>query len=255
MGSLLFGVICALLIKSMEPLPVTPFPEGAGSVANAIYFVVAVSVGASVLYVLVRRKNRKLITLIIGFALTAAVFMLSFIYLLIAFSIIAFPFPELAAFVSSVPLTILADLAIFRNHETARNITVLGLGGALGTFLGWSIPLLSAVLILLFLAVYDTFAVYRGPVGKIAKAGLDQLRGLSFSFKDMQMGLGDLTFYSMLSGMFASIDYLSWFASIIGILVGCLLSFKMLERKGIFPGLPFPILFGLAAGFAVYVLV
>jgi hypothetical protein len=37
-------------------------------------------------------------------------------------------------------------------------------------------------------------------------------------------------------------------ASVIGIIFGCLVSFKMLEKKGMFPGLPFPVLFGLTAG-------
>jgi hypothetical protein len=63
------------------------------------------------------------------------------------------------------------------------------------------------------------------------------------------MGLGDLTFYSMLSGhMLIYFGYISCIASMIGILAGCLLSFKMLEKKGMFPGLPFPIVLGLAAG-------
>jgi hypothetical protein len=99
------------------------------------------------------------------------------------------------------------------------------------------------------LAVYDAFAVYYGPVGKIAHSGLDQFRGLSFSFKDIQMGLGDLTFYSMLSGhMLIFYGFIPCLASIIGISLGCLLAFKMLKKRGMFPGLPFPILFGLALG-------
>jgi len=66
------------------------------------------------------------------------------------------------------------------------------------------------------------------------------------------MGLGDLTFYSMLSGhMLINFGFISCLASIIGISLGCLVAFKMLERKGMFPGLPFPILFGLAAGLFV----
>jgi hypothetical protein len=66
------------------------------------------------------------------------------------------------------------------------------------------------------------------------------------------MGLGDLTFYSMLSGhMLLNFGPISSLASIIGILAGCILSFIMLEKKGMFPGLPFPILFGLTAGLLV----
>jgi hypothetical protein len=104
-------------------------------------------------------------------------------------------------------------------------------------------------LILCFSAIYDAFAVYHGPIGKIAATGLDKLPGLSFSFKDIQMGLGDLVFYSMLSGhMLLRFGILSSSASIIGILGGCFLAFKMLETRGVFPGLPLPILFGLTAG-------
>ena len=115
-----------------------------------------------------------------------------------------------------------------------------------------SIPTLSAVIILCFLAVYDVIAVFRGPVGKIAQTGLEKLPGLSFSFKDLTMGLGDLVFYSLLSGhMLLNFSLVASIASIMGILVGCLLAFKMLERRGMFPGLPFPLLFGLLSGFLV----
>ena len=133
-----------------------------------------------------------------------------------------------------------------------RNIAVVGVGGALGIFFGKFIPLDSAALILAFLAIYDVIAVYRGPVGKIAQSGsgLDEHQGLSFSFKDIQMGLGDLVFYSMLTGViffnFSSI--FPTIAAIIGILAGSIITFYMLERKGIFPGLPFPIMLGLAGG-------
>ena len=153
----------------------------------------------------------------------------------------------------------LFDLAIFRLGNLVRNVAVVCIGGALGIFFGWAIPLWSAVLILAFLAVYDVFAVYRGPVGKIAQSsgGMDQLQGLSFSFKDIQMGLGDLVFYSMLTGamFFAFINSASYppgnssmLISIVGIMAGSIITFFMLEKKGIFPGLPFPIMLGLAGG-------
>ena len=255
--SLLFGMFCAflLLTSSVEIYGITPFPESvAGAFGNAFYFVILVGVGATLIYLLLKRKSRKLIAWITGFALTTAVFMLSIIYMFAAFSRFAIPSMEALILILSLFITALADYAIFRKHGKICDLVVLFLGGALGTFLGFSIPSLSAILILGFLAVYDVFAVYHGPVGKIARSGLDQLRGLSFSFKNIQMGLGDLTFYSMLSGsMLVNPDfgYISCLASIIGILFGCLLAFKMLERKGMFPGLPFPVLFGLTAGLLV----
>jgi hypothetical protein len=252
LASLLFGLFCAFLILTspMEIYGVAPFPEGIlGSFGNAVYFVVLAGIGASLLYLLLKRKNRKLVMLIVGFALTTAVFVLSIIYLTAALTRFAIPYSEAIVLASSIPITVLVDFAIFRTRKGFGDLIVLCLGGGLGTFLGFSIPTLSTVLILAFLAVYDAFTVYRGPVGKIAHIGLGQLRGLSFSFEEVEMGLGDLTFYSMLSGhMLFYFGVVSCLLSTVGILLGCQLSFKMLEKKGILPGLPFPIILGLTAG-------
>jgi presenilin-like A22 family membrane protease len=226
-------------------------PEGVGSLGNAFYFVILVGVGASLLYMLLKRNSLKLITFIICVAFTAAVFMLSTIYLLAALSRFNIPNLETLVLIISLFITVLAGLAVFRNsRKKVCNMVILCLAGALGAFLGLSIPTLSAMLILIFLAVYDVFAVYHGPVGKIAQKGLENLHGLSLTFKDVQIGLGDLTFYSMLSGhALFNFGPFPCLGSVIGILFGCMLSFKMLEKKGIFPGMPLPILFGLTASF------
>ena len=255
-GSLLVGTLCVFLIlsSSIPIYQVTPFSEENmgffASFSNAFYFVILAGIGATLLYLLIKRRSRRLISMIIGVALTAAFLMLSIVYLSAAFSMIDVPYWEEIILTASIFMTAAADFVIFRVHGKPASLVVLCIGGALGAFLGISIPTLSAALILGFLAVYDVFAVYRGPVGKIAHSGLEQLRGLSFSFRDIQMGLGDLTFYSMLSGhMLFNFGIYSCMASTIGILSGCFLSFKMLEKKEMFPGLPLPIALGLAAGF------
>ncbi|MGB9740211.1 MAG: presenilin family intramembrane aspartyl protease [Candidatus Bathyarchaeia archaeon] len=257
LASLIFGVLCAflLLTSPLEIYAVTPFNEGTGSIGNAIYFVMLVGAGAGLIYFLIKKKNQKLISLITGFALTMAFFIFSLIYLSALFSSFMIYGADVLVLALSILITFMADYAVFRSKSAVCNVVILCLGGALGAFLGISIPTLSTVLILIFLAVYDAFAVYRGPVGKIAHSGLEQLKGLSFSFMDIQMGLGDLTFYSMLSGhMLLNFGLASCVASIVGILFGCLLTFKMVEKKKMFPGLPFPIIFGLAAGFSASLL-
>jgi presenilin-like A22 family membrane protease len=249
LASLLFGLGCAsLLLTSPSEIRITPFPEeNTGPFGNAFYFVILLAVGATVLYLLLKWKNRKLITFLTAFALTTASLLLSVIYLSVIFSSV--PNSEILVLTLSVVVTVIVDLAIFRLGNKIRDMVVIFLGGGLGAFFGAFIPLLSALLILCFLAIYDAFAVYYGPVGKIAHAGLDQLKGLSFSFKDIQMGLGDLVFYSMLSGsMFINFGLVSSFVSLVGILVGSYLTFVMLKKKSIFPGLPFPIFLGLAGG-------
>ena len=250
----MFGLGCAyLLIKQpAPPIPVTPFPENpasgaSGPVSNALYFVVIIAIGATVLYLLLKWRSRRLVTLLTALALTTASLLLSVVYLSAIFSSV--PNSEILVSIVSIIVTVLFDLAIYRLGNKARNTVVICLGGALGVFFGASIPVLSALLILCFLAIYDVFAVYYGPVGKIAHAGFDQLKGLSFSFRDVQMGLGDLVFYSMLGGsVLLNFGLFSYIVSLVGILVGAYLTFVMLEKKGIFPGLPFPIFLGLAGG-------
>ena len=239
LASLLFGLGCAYLLRAqpVPPVSVTPFPEDTtpGLFGNALNFVVLIAVSATVFYFLLKRKNRKLVTLIIAFALTTASLLLSVIYLSVIFAFV--PSLEFLVLPLSIVITVFFVLAIFRLGSKARNVAVVCLGGALGVFFGNFIPFLSGVLILAFLAVYDVFAVYYGPVGKIAHLGLDNLQGLSYSFKSVQMGLGDLVFYSMLTGSMLfefQPDLLPCFVSMIGITVGSFLTLLILEKKGIF---------------------
>ena len=264
LASLVFGLGCAYLLSPQPQstaIPVTPIPENTPSApfGNALYFLVLVAVSAAVFYLLLKRKSKRIITGLIVVAMTTAALLLSFVYLNAILNYIPILDTLTVLIALSVVITVLFDVAIFRLGNIPRNVAVICIGGALGIFFGFAIPLWSAVLILAFLAVYDVFAVYRGPMGKIAQSesGMDQLQGLSFSFKDIQMGLGDLVFYSMLTGsMFFYFFDLNGFplgvlpclVSIIGIIGGSIITLFALERKGIFPGLPFPIMLGLAGG-------
>ena len=259
LASLIFGLGCAYLIAPHQTelipqsTPISSDTPGA-PIFNGLYFVILVAISASIFYILLKRKSKGIIKALIIVAMTTASLLLSLIYLLALFS----NSPDWTFYLVialSLVLTTLFDLAIFRFGGVARNAAVICVGGALGIFFGSSLlqfgGLYSVILILAFLAVYDVFAVYRGAVGKIAESsGLDELQGLSFSFKDIQMGLGDLVFYSVLTGaiFFNFMNILPTIGAIVGILAGSIITFFMLEKKGIFPGLPFPIMLGLAAG-------
>ncbi len=249
-----------LIPEPVAPVQVTPTSgdTAVSSVGNAAYFVVLIAISATVFYFLLRRRSKRIIKGLIVMALTTASLLLSLVYLIALSAYV----PIIADWLIIIPLTILFsvlfNVAIFKLGNLSRNVAVIIIGGALGMFFGYniaSISLLSAVLILVFLAIYDILAVYKGPVGKIAQSsGLDQLQGLSFAFKDIQMGLGDLVFYSMLTGTmifgFPS-TFLPVIASVIGIIAGSIITFYMLEKRGLFPGLPFPIMLGLAFGLIV----
>jgi len=266
LASIIFGLGCAYLLVGPQAPPSVPATPISGStpgapIWNGLYFVILVAASATIFYFLLKRRSQKIIKTLITLAMTLAALLLSFYYLdaLLAF----IPSLSILLIPLTIVFTVLFDLAIFRFGGIPRNAAVVLIGGALGVFFANSIwmfgGLLSVVLIVTFLAVYDIFAVYRGPVGKIAESssGLESLQGLSFAFKDIQMGLGDLVFYSMLTGAiffnfinaFAfPIGLLPCIAAIIGIMAGSIITFFMLEKRGIFPGLPFPIMLGLAFG-------
>jgi presenilin-like A22 family membrane protease len=257
LASMLFGLVCAYILmpQAGSAIPVTPIPEDTpgAPLGNALYFVVLIAASATIFYILLKRRSKRIIQGLIVLAMTTASALLSVVYLssLLVYVPILDNWPTLITL--TVVITLLFDLTIFR-FPRGRNIAVICIGGALGVFFGFAIPLWSAVVILAVLAVYDVIAVYKGPVGKIAASGLDQLQGLSFSFKDIQMGLGDLVFYSMLmAALFFSFSYsiLPTIAGIIGIMAGSIITLLILEKKGIFPGLPFPIMLGLAFGLLV----
>lgn len=250
--SLIFGFICSfiLLESSLRIYSITPFPESPeGSIGNAFYFVILLLVGATILLTLLKANNPKLVFIFIGFIFSITIFFLSTVYLS-ALSAITFPIRFEAILIFSACLTFSSLYLIFKTSNRISGFVIIAIGGSLGAFLGATVQTLSALVILCFLALYDIFAVYRGPVGKIASQGLERVRGLILSFKDFHIGLGDLTFYSMLMGhMFLNFGIIACLMSMLGILIGCYLTLKMLEKREIFPGLPLPIFLGLALGF------
>src|SRR5512138_2973917 len=76
------GFSYLLLNNPVETLPVTPLPDTpSGSLGNALYFVIILAVAATVFYLLIKRRNLKIINVLIGFALTSASVLLSLFYL------------------------------------------------------------------------------------------------------------------------------------------------------------------------------
>jgi len=259
LASLIFGLGCAWLLSPHQntnpnqvipDIPIVPFPDNVtGAAANGLYIVALVAVGATLCYLMLKRNNLKMIKVVISLVMTTASMLLSLIYISTILAHFSF-YNDLLVIVMSILITVVFDLIIFK-FVKYRSAAIICVGGALGVFFSFLIPLYSTIAILVFLSIYDIFAVYRGPVGKIAQADLDQFPGLSYAFKDMQMGLGDLVFYAVLMGtMYFSFSssILPAIMSLVGICIGAVMTFFMLEKKEIFPGLPFPIMLGLALG-------
>lgn len=154
----------------------------------------------------------------------------------------------------SLAATIVLGVAIYKSKGPPHLAAIVVIGGLTGTFLGVSIPTMTAAALLLALAGYDLFAVYKGPIGKMARStDLEEFTGAVFTYGDLTVGMGDMVFYSMLaSNSMMNFGPPPFMAAAVGIILGAYLGFKMLEGRDMFPGLPFAVILGLVLMYVTY---
>jgi presenilin-like A22 family membrane protease len=257
------SALCALaLIYSYGEtfFTVMPFEEtGSGPYLNALYFVVAIGVAGTIVYLVSKVrlvKSLKFITALVYAVVTYTLMDIYFtagLFLVGLYELLTFIPLTVAVYAFAVGVVLFAILGKRRNLR--RGVTLVVSSG-LGALLGYSIPTLSAVMILLALSAYDVFAVFKGPLGKMAKYLGDEESGLSafiFTYGELKIGLGDLVFYSMLTShsliFFGVAPFLGAMA---GVLIGVYIVLKMVENHRMFPGLPFALALGLALAFLIY---
>jgi len=249
---ILAGLLTYSLQTSNAPIvPITIFPETASGVTlNASIFVVLMAAMATMMYLFIKFGLKRIVRYLINLALLALVFFLFTWYGSLYSNVLP---PMLTSsflpliLVSLVGAIVLA-VAIYKSKGIPHFAAIIIIGGMTGTFLGVSIPTLTAIVLLLALAGYDLFAVYKGPIGKMAQStDLEDFTGAVFTYGDLTVGMGDMVFYSMLASI-AMINFgpLPFVAAAIGVVVGAYLGFKMLEGRDMFPGLPFAVVLGLA---------
>src|SRR2546427_7366052 len=142
-------------------------------------------------------------------------------------------------------------LTVFGKGQTRQLSGVTALGALTGVFLGYSIGLITALVLVGALVVYDIVAVFRGPVGALAKAvEAGDLPGAMYTYGELTIGMGDLVFYSLVATTaMVFFGLFSFFGTAVGILAGSYLGFRALSKYEMFPGLPFSLLLGVAGLF------
>jgi len=261
----LYPVILSLTVTGLLGYPisnqvvlqaqVTPFQGDTLSSAglNAVIFVIALGASATAMLLMVRRGRMKFIRSLIKAAVLIVSFAVAFWYTSSIFFLIPnSPSDPLATIILlgvSLGTAVAIALTIFGRARKYQLIGVTLIGALTGIFLGYSIGPLTALVLIGALVIYDIVAVFRGPVGALAKTiEEDDLPGAVFTYGDLTIGMGDMVFYSLVAttalvyfgGVF------SFFGAAIGILAGTFLGFKALSKYEMFPGLPFSLLLGVA---------
>jgi presenilin-like A22 family membrane protease len=139
-------------------------------------------------------------------------------------------------------------LTVFGKGQSRQLSGVTALGALTGVFLGYSVGPVTALVLVVALVVYDVVAVFRGPVGALAKAvEAGDLPGAMYTYGELTIGMGDLVFYSLVATTaLVYFGLFSFFGAALGILAGSYLGFRALSRYEMFPGLPFSLLLGVA---------
>ena len=251
----LAGILSYFLIQTDSTYErLTVFPETTvGASLNSFFFVITLFIIATIIYLIVKRGLLSILKYALRFSLILSTFLLTNWYIS---KIIQFSHTELFvntfSFMISICLTILVWFTVYRRKGIIQVLTIGAIGSLIGTFLAFSIPLLSATILLLALVVYDVLSVYKGPIGKLSEnIHLSEFTGAAFTFEDVTIGMGDVVFYSMLVSMALKNFGISiYVVSSIGVLLGAYLGMRMLEKRDFFPGLPLAILIGLTTMFS-----
>lgn len=121
-------------------------------------------------------------------------------------------------------------------------------GAEVGSFFAESLPPLTALVLPVAFALYDIYAVFRGPLKQlIGTAPNIALVGMSIRAGVFTLGLGDVVFYTMLPSLALIVaGYHAAVYTILAIDAGVVVTLFLLSRRKLLPGLPIPMFFGVA---------
>lgn len=251
LGLVATGLLAYPIYHSGVPAaPVTPFSGTSllDASLNTLIFVLALGASATAMLLLIRRGGMGFIRRMIKGALILVSFAVAFWY-----SASLYPsdisFLVFSLLISlSVGVAALIGFAVFGKGRIRQLFGVVVLSALTGVFLGYSIQFLTALVLVGALVVYDIVAVFRGPVGALAKAvSAGDLPGAMYSYGELTIGMGDLVFYSLVATTaMVAFGLYSFLGAAVGILAGTYLGFRALSRYEMFPGLPFSLLLGVA---------
>jgi hypothetical protein len=254
-----------VVIPNSTPQFVNPVGSGLdASLVLALLFVGANVVVISLLAILYRKKKMQWFSLLISLFLVFNVTELYFSFIMGLSSFV----PIIAAF-AGVAITLYAAIkGIMWLASLLALLVALELGGAFPVLLqaplNWIIPLVYAI--------FDVYAVYFGSMGKLVKQVSNSQESdegkekrklsrwpefgvLSIRFRDIEIGMADIAFYTMVPGVALILSGFLAFAIVtIAVDVGMILSFTVFRKSEVAPGLPIPILLGLGALLAVSLL-
>ncbi|MHA1263840.1 MAG: hypothetical protein ACTSRS_01270 [Candidatus Helarchaeota archaeon] len=260
------GIISGI---SVEGAPFSEVEGGIGSAfLNAIFYTICAIIGVTIVYFALKYGKEKVLRFFFLICFGFMGIFLIFFYLYLIAGI--FQLNDFIYFVIVVLIAISAgmflsySLLATGSSDFRKNVSLLLYGALIGTFLGIVLPTWTAFLLVGILSIYDIIAVFKGPIKKIIEMteeneDINMPVEMTYTDRNWEIGLGDLAFYSMLSThtllLGFELDFLVEYGLLgalipflcteTGIILGAIITFRLLRKREMLPGLPISIGLGI----------
>ncbi len=238
------------------PTLITGGSGATGSAVNVVFYVGFAFAATLLLLWLLRRKMVSSFRILIFVSLAISAFSLTFITSDGFFYQYLQPTAELAAdiAVSLAVVTLIGYTIFVKNRPWLSTIVIAFVGAEVGSFFA-TLPRETALLLPIAFAIYDIYAVFRGPLKSLIGTGEKvALVGMSIRAGEFTLGLGDVVFYTMLPSLplaqlatgSPSMTVIAWaFVTLAVMDVGVVATLLLLSKKRLLPGLPIPMMLGI----------
>ena len=145
-------------------------------------------------------------------------------------------------------VVLIAYTIFLKNRVWLSTIILAFVGAEVGSFFAETLPLWTAIALPIAFSVYDIYAVFKGPLkALIGTAPNVALVGMSIKAGEFTLGLGDIVFYTLLPSLALFVFGLNQaLYTIAAINVGMVITLYLLSRRRLLPGLPIPMMLGVA---------
>ncbi|MHA1727475.1 MAG: hypothetical protein ACTSWY_01930 [Promethearchaeota archaeon] len=286
-ASIIISGILALIISGSDPnlQDIISEDNPTSGIMYGLFFTISAVVSSVIIYFAVKKKGEIALKYLMGMAFMFLTFMLLLFFGEIIIRLIVFE--EISYYIIIIVYMILCGIITIyliymffsgRMSLKLKNAFVLLIGILIGSFMGLIIPTWTTITILIGVSIWDIISVKKGPIRKIMEltGGIEPdferkmkngeikpVEAEIFESSELEIGVGDLAFYSMLTShilVFMTdlifvlteniltslfIAIIVSIAAAIGILIGSFITINSLNKNKILPGLPMSIFIGL----------
>ena len=236
MVTLVTQVAALAFVYQLSPLQGTvtfqPYSGGGAPVLNALIFLSLPVIGTLAFLKLRKRTRIKSF-----YAVAESVLVTLLTYIILALAGLPDPLPIIfGALIGAA-----GYMVVMKGGDVSKGAYAVLISSEAGSFLAVMFTPPTVYLVFLFFALYDVFAVFKGPLKRVIdEPGFGML---SFDVGHISIGLGDQVFYSMAP---ATAYLVKGLIGAVGVLVlvdvGFFLTLALLSRRRALPGLTIPLL-------------